>query len=163
MQRKSLFVESVWSGTIASLAIIPLGPIFKAAGLRIGHYGPKFAALFFDDPQPWQLFAQHLVIGWISAFPLLFLLVKTRVGNRPLLTGALYGAAYYVAVNSLALPLYFGDTLPWQLGLRTIVPSLVGHIAFGLAIGFASRGFVGAKRQGLKSNTKDGALGSFSR
>jgi len=60
---QSLLLESIRSGTIASLVIVPLSPLFKAAGLRIGHYGPKFAALFFDNLQPWLLFAQHLVIG----------------------------------------------------------------------------------------------------
>jgi len=52
MQPKALLIESVHSGTIASLAIVPLSPLFKAAGLRIGYYGPKFSALFFNDPQP---------------------------------------------------------------------------------------------------------------
>ena len=54
------------------------GPaLFKAAGLRIGHYGPKFAGLFFDDPQPWLFFVQHLVIGWVSTLPLLVILLRT--------------------------------------------------------------------------------------
>ena len=71
MKIKALLVESFRSGTIASVAIVPLSPIFKAAGLRIGHYGPKFAGLYISDPQPWLLFVQHLVIGWVSALPLL--------------------------------------------------------------------------------------------
>lgn len=33
-------IESILSGTIAALAIVPLSPLFKAAGLRIGHCGP---------------------------------------------------------------------------------------------------------------------------
>jgi uncharacterized membrane protein YagU involved in acid resistance len=135
-------IESIRSGTIAALAIVPLSPLFKAAGLRIGHYGPKFAALFFDDPQPWLLFVQHLVIGWVSAFPLLVILTLTGAGKRPIWTGAGYGAAYYVVVNSLALPIYFGDTLPWQLGLATVLPSLVGHIIFGASIGWTARRFL---------------------
>ena len=119
--------------------IVPLSPLFKAFDLRIGHYGPKFAALFVDDPQPWMLFLQHLLIGWLSALPLLVILAGTRAGRSPVLAGAAYGAAYYVVVNSLALPLYFADALPWQLGMATVLPSLFGHVVFGSAIGVTSR------------------------
>lgn len=52
MKIKALLVESFRSGTIASVAIVPLSPLFKAAGLRIGHYGPKFAGLYISDPSP---------------------------------------------------------------------------------------------------------------
>lgn len=142
MQRHALLTETLRSGTIASLAIVPLAPLFKAAGLRIGHYGPKFAGLYVNDPQPWLLFLQHIVIGWLSAFPLLLILLHTPARQRPLLAGALYGAAYYVAVNSLALPLYFNDPLPWQLGAATVLPSLIGHVIFGAVIGWSSRRFV---------------------
>ena len=51
-------------------------------------------------------------------------------------------AAYYVAVNSLALPVFFGDPLPWQLGAATALPSLVGHIIYGASIGLTSKRFV---------------------
>ena len=147
MQPSALLLESVRSGTIASLVIVPLSPLFKAFGLRIGHYGPKFAALFFDDPQPWLLFIQHLLIGCLSAVPLLVILVRTDAGRWPILAGATYGALYYVAVNSLALPIFFGDPTPWQLGAATILPSLIGHVIFGMAIGLTSRRFVTTARQ----------------
>lgn len=51
-------------------------------------------------------------------------------------------APYYVVVNSLALPIYFGDPTPWQIGWPTIYPSLIGHINFGASIGLTSRRFV---------------------
>lgn len=79
---KALLLETLRSGTIASLAIVPLAPLFKWAGLRIGHYGPKFAGL------------------------------------------------------------YFNDTLPWQLGAATVLPSLIGHVIFGTVIGRTSMPFV---------------------
>lgn len=135
----SLVLEALRSGTIASLAIVPLGWLFRALGLRIGHYGPKFAALYIDSPLPWHLFVQHLVIGWVSAVPLLLALVLTRAATRPVLAGAVYGAGFYVAINSLALPLYFGDTTPWQLGWPTVGPSLIGHVAYGACIGYTAR------------------------
>lgn len=142
MQPKAILIESIRSGTIASLAIVPLSPLFKAAGLRIGHYGPKFAGLFVNDPQPWMLFVQHIVIGWVSALPLLLILLGTGARQRPVLSGAIYGVAYYVAINSLALPVYFNDPLPWQLGAATVLPSLIGHVIFGAVIGWTSRRFV---------------------
>jgi uncharacterized membrane protein YagU involved in acid resistance len=150
MKMVRLLVEALRSGTIASLAIVPLSPLFKAAGLRIGHYGPKFAALFVDDPRPGFLFAQHLVIGWVSALPLVVILAVTRAGRWPLLAGALYGAVYYLVVNSLALPLCFGDPLPWVLGPATVLPSLIGHVVYGWVIGWAWRRFA-AKHQAMSS------------
>ena len=142
MKMTSLLIEALRSGTIASLVIVPLSPLFKAMGLRIGHYGPKFAALFIDNPQPWHLFVQHLLIGWLSALPLLVVLLLTPASRWPVLAGTAYGAGYYVVVNSLGLPLYFGDPTPWELGWSTVLPSLLGHLVYGACIGFVSRNFV---------------------
>ena len=150
MRSGALLWETLRSGTIASLVIVPLAPLFTWMGLRIGHYGPKFAALFVDDPQRWMLFAQHMVIGWISAVPLLWMLAATPAGLRPLISGAAYGAAYYALVNSLALPLYFGDATPWQLGLSTVLPSLIGHVVYGASIGLTSRSFVSKQGRGVE-------------
>jgi len=142
MPLSALIKECLRSGTIASVVIMPLGFLFRLADLRIGHYGPKVAALYMDQPGPVALFAQHLVIGWISALPLLWALRFAAVAQSPRLSGALYGAAYYVAVNSLALPLIFGDPLPWQLGAATVLPSLIAHIVFGLSLGWTGRRLV---------------------
>ncbi len=133
--------EALRSGTIASLVMMPVGFVFQAMGLRVGHYGPKFAQLWVDHPTPLLLFAQHVVLGWVSALPLLWWLVFIAGKSRPVLSGALYGSAYYVVVNSLALPLYFGDPLPWQLGLPTVIPSLLVHIIYGSSIGWTARRF----------------------
>lgn len=56
--------------------------------------------------------------------------------------GALYGAVHHLIVNSLALPHYFRDPTPWQIGWATELPSLIGHIAFGVCIAWTSRAFV---------------------
>jgi uncharacterized membrane protein YagU involved in acid resistance len=130
--------KSLLSGTIAALAMMPFGFAFRAMGLRVGYYGPKFASLLTADPSPLFLFTQHMVIGWLSALPLILIIAQTRLS--PVVTGILYGVAYYVAVNSLALPLYFGDPTPWNLGWAVIFPSLVVHVVFGGCVGFlASR------------------------
>ena len=136
---KHLLFATLKSGTIASLAMMPFGFAFRALGLRVGHYGPKFAALFVGDPGPVFQFVQHIVLGWLSAAPLVLLLCFRRIALSPVITGSLYGVVYYVAVNSLALPLYFGDELPWQKGIATILPSLVIHIVFGACVGYFSR------------------------
>jgi len=136
---RSLLWEGLKSGTLAALAMVPFGLAFRAAGLRVGYYGPKFAALYLPDPTPPLLFAQHIVLGWISALPLVLLIARVALPFGPVAAGALYGVLYYVAVNSLALPLTFGDPTPWQLGLDVIVPSLVVHLVFGTTIGYVSR------------------------
>lgn len=138
----SLLKESVRSGTIASLAMMPFGFLFQFSGLRVGHYGPKFAELLFGNTTPPMLFVQHLVIGWLSALPLLVLLLASRAIAAPVAIGAAYGLLYYLLVNSLALPLYFEDPLPWQLGLDVIFPSLVVHLVFGASIGITAKAFV---------------------
>ena len=134
--------ESIRSGTIASLVMMPFGFLFKLVELRVGHYGPKLAALMFDQPTELLLFVQHIVIGWVSTLPLLLILVRCRDSARPMAVGAAYGAAYYVLVNSLALPWYFGDPTPWQLGVDFIYPSLLVHVIFGLSIALTARKFV---------------------
>jgi len=130
--------EMLRSGTIASLVMMPPGFVFQRLGWRVGHYGPKFAQLYAEQPGPALLFVQHLVIGWVSALPLLWLLWRGGFGQRPVAAGLLYGAGYYVLVNALALPLAFGDPLPWLLGWRTVLPSLVVHLVFGGCIGFTA-------------------------
>ena len=125
--------------------MMPPGFLFKAMGLRVGHYGPKLGEVLFGDPSPVVLFAQHLVIGWVSAVPLVLLLGVTRALS-PILVGAIYGVAYYLLVNSLALPLVFGDPTPWRLGFAFMYPSLIVHVVYGASIGFTARGYARARQ-----------------
>ena len=134
--------ESIRSGTIAALVMMPFGLLLKFLDLRVGYYGPKLGALLFGDPTRFVLFLQHLVLGWVSALPLLLILVLLHDTVAPVVIGAAYGLAYYVAVNSFALPLFFGDPTPWQLGLSFIYPSVLIHLVFGVCISVTSRKFV---------------------
>lgn len=145
MRLSSLLKETVRSGTIASLVMMPFGIFFKLLDLRVGHYGPKLAALLFGQSSWGVLLAQHFVIGWISTLPLLLILVRFQRFSAPVAIGAVYGLVYYVVVNSLALPLFFGDPTPWQSGLNVIYPSLLVHVVFGLCIGLTSRRFVSSQ------------------
>lgn len=148
MPWQRLLIETLKSGTIAALAMMPFGFAFRAAGMRVGHYGPKFAALFVENPSPVFLFAQHIVLGWVSVLPFILLLVYIRLPVPAIVAGAIYGAAYYVLVNSLALPLYFADPTPWQMGLAFVIPSLVIHVVFGVAAAFVSRNLVRGNHHG---------------
>lgn len=144
MNFSDLMKESLRSGSIASIAMMPVGSVFKSLHLRVGHYGPKLAETLFGNPPEILLFAQHLAIGCLSAIPLLLALTALKDRVSPILVGTGYGVGYYLLVNSLALPLAFGDPTPWELGLDFVYPSLVVHIVFGASIGLTSRKFVRA-------------------
>ena len=139
----TLVKEAVRSGTIASLVMMPFGFLFKALGLRVGHYGPKLGEFLFGlRPEPWMqvlLLVQHLVIGWLSTIPLLLFWKWTSARSPSLADGLLYGALYYATVNALALPAIFGDAFPWQLGWSYVYPSLVVHLVFGLSLAVTAR------------------------
>lgn len=138
---RALLKRSVISGLIASVVMMPFGALFRMFDMRVGFYGPKFAGLFIDNPPPPFVFAQHFVLGIISAIPLLLVLNANSATSTRLVLGLAYGVGYYVLVNSLALPLYFGDPLPWSLGIATIIPSLVVHIVYGVAVALADPRF----------------------
>lgn len=144
---KPLFKEAVRSGTIASIVMMPAGFLFKYFGLRVGHYGNKLGAVLFGGVgEPLLqalLLAQHFVIGWLSAIPLLMFMIFVREyrPSRLLLAGALYGALYYLLINAFVLPLSFDDPLPLQMGFNVVYPSLIVHILFGLSIGYTAQKF----------------------
>ncbi|MDI1271065.1 MAG: hypothetical protein PSV40_18425 [Polaromonas sp.] len=148
--RKSLLQglarESVRSGTIASIAMIPFGFVFQLLGLRVGHYGKKLLEVFFTNYSEMTfrllMFIEHFVIGWLSAAPLLVLLVLLKNRLPAWAVGAIYGLGYYVILNSLALPLIFGDSTPWVLGVSVMYPSLVIHVIFGVSIALTATRFV---------------------
>jgi len=139
----TLLKEAVRSGTIASIVMMPFGFLFKALDLRVGHYGPKLGEFLFGlRPEPWMqvlLLVEHLVIGWLSAVPLLLFWRWTSPRSPSLADGLIYGALYYLAINALALPAIFGDAFPWQLGWSYVYPSLVVHLVFGLSIAVTTR------------------------
>ena len=138
MSQTALLKETIRSGTIAAIVMMPFGFLFKALDLRVGHYGPKLGEFLFGlQPQPWMqglLLVQHLVIGWLSAIPLLLFWKSTFPRPVSVTDGLLYGALYYLTINAFALPLSFGDAFLWRLGWLYVYPSLVVHLVFGLSI-----------------------------
>lgn len=143
--RAALLRETLRSGTVAGLAMVPFGAVFRMFDLRINEYGRKTLELIVGVVSP-QLhnvlnFVQHMIISWIAAVPLLLLLVHVTPRRSRLVIGVVYGAVFYVALNSLALPFAFGDPTPWTLGFDTIYPSLVVHVVYGGVIGWMARPF----------------------
>lgn len=130
--------EALRSGTIAGLAMIPFAAVFRFCGLRINEYGRKTLELLVGDVAPplhvLLTLVQHLVISWVVAVPLLWLVRGMGDRRARVLVGTTYGAAFYVAVNSFALPFAFGDPTPWALGFGAVYPSLVIHLVYGFAV-----------------------------
>lgn len=140
---RRLLPDALRAGTAAGIAMIPFAAVFRARGLRINEYGAKTLALLVgrvEEPLHTLLtFAQHLVISWIVAVPLLLLLERIAARRARIAVGLGYGAAFYVAVNSIALPLAFGDPTPWQLGAEVVAPSLFVHLVYGLVVALVAR------------------------
>jgi hypothetical protein len=138
-----LLRDALRAGTAGGLAMIPFAAVFRARGLRVNEYGRKTLALVVGDVPPGLhyllTFVQHLVISWIASAPLLLLLAVLPDRRARLLVGLAYGAAFYVAVNSLALPLAFGDPTPWTLGAGVVAPSLVIHLVYGAVVAWFAR------------------------
>ncbi|MBI3884818.1 MAG: hypothetical protein HY302_03700 [Opitutae bacterium] len=143
MRPASLLKEALRSGTVAAAAMIPAGLLFQRFGFDVGRYGPKVATLLVGGPPaPVVLLLLHFVIGWIFALPLLVALVRfPRLAAQPVGAGAAYGLSFYLGANSLALPLFFGDPLPWLGGVRLVGPSLLIHLVYGISLGLTARNF----------------------
>ena len=139
--------EALRSGFIAAIAMIPFALLFSAMGLRINEYGKKVIQFLFPDFSPGIRFVffviEHFILSWIIAIPLLLLLKYFHHRISYLLLGILYGTVFYILINSLLLPVLFNDVTPWKLGfIKTILPSLIVHIVYGLSVALASRNFI---------------------
>lgn len=141
--RATLIREAFRTGTVGGLVMIPLGVLFRSLGLRVNEYGGKTIELLVGEVTPpldsLLAMIQHFAISWVVAVPLLLLLGGFSRKRDRLLAGLAYGAGFYVVVNSLALPLAFGDPTPWRLGFTVVYPSLVIHLAYGFAVAWFAR------------------------
>jgi len=123
--------------------MVPFAAVFQRLGLRVNEYGRKTLELLVGSASPpvhyVLTFAQHIAISWVVAVPLILLLGQISRKRDRLLVGLAYGAAFYVAVNSLALPLAFGDPTPWRLGFAVVYPSLFIHLVYGFTVALLVR------------------------
>ena len=142
---RRVMLESLRSGSIASLAMMPFGLLFRALDLRIGHYGRRLIEVLFGElPLPifrMAVLMEHFLIGWVSAIPLVCLVAVLRSAASAWAASLLYGAAYYAVLNAWLLPIVFNDPLPWTLGWSTVYPSLAVHLVFGLTLAVSVRRF----------------------
>ena len=136
--------EALRTGIAAGLAMVPFAAVFRAQGLRVNEYGRKTLELLVGAvPQPVYYpltLVQHLAISVLVAVPLVLLLRGNASRRARLAVGTAYGAGFYVAVNSLALPFVFGDPTPWELGFATVYPSLAIHLVYGFVAAWVARG-----------------------
>lgn len=141
----ALVRESLRSGTMASIAMIPFGLTFRALDMRVGYYGEKLMLAMFsglDGPAlRIAVMIEHFIIGWLTAWPLLLAMMWFRERIPEPMLGLAYGIGYYMIINAWLLPVAFNDPSPWQLGWQTVLPSLVVHIVFGLTIALTGRRF----------------------
>ena len=150
-QVRTLVQQSFFSGTIAAIAMMPVGALFTLQGLRINEYGMKVIQTFFGTLPPFARFGlfavEHFVISWTVAVPLLLLLQRFSGHIHGLLIGLVYGGAFYLLINALALPIIFRDPTPFVLGFAVIYPSLIVHLVYGATIWYTSRAFAAHKVQ----------------
>ena len=142
MDRMGLLRAVLRSGTAAGVAMIPFAALFRGLGLRVNEYGRKTLELMVGEvASPLRdvlMLGQHLMISWVAALPLLLVLERIEGRRERVQVGAAYGAGFYVVMNSLALPLAFGDPTPWEIGYIVVLPSLVIHLVFGIVLGLTA-------------------------
>jgi hypothetical protein len=155
-----LIREVLRAGTLAGLAMIPFAAVFRARGLRINEYGARTLELLVGpvaEPLHTVLtLVQHMIISWVVSVPLLLLLSSFPTRSARIAFGLVYGAAFYVAMNSLALPFAFGDPTPWQLGFETVYPSLVVHLVYGGVLAWFARPVAPAPLLGARGAARAG-------
>jgi uncharacterized membrane protein YagU involved in acid resistance len=149
---RTLIREALLAGTAAGVAMIPFAAVFRARGLRINEYGAKTLELLVGPTQGRLHYLltliQHLVISCVVAVPLILILAVVPKRALRLAVGLVYGAGFYLVVNSLALPFAFGDPTPWQLGFETVYPSLAVHLVYGFVVALLARPVVFARPRG---------------
>jgi len=148
MPSRRLLVEALKAGSVGAFAMPIAGTLTKPFfGWHVWQYGKRFAQLFVENATPGLLLVQHLLWSWGSALLLIALLRKVNIG-APVLLSAVVGGIYYFLVNAVALPLYFGDPMPWRQGLAYVVQPLVVLVAFAVCVSLVARRYVRSEQRG---------------
>lgn len=117
-------------GVIGGLAMVPFGLAARALGASVNVYGELAVRALTGRLDPLLLAAQHLLVSWVMAVPLVVILRMTRCRHATVV-GSAYGAGAWLIVNALALPFTFGQPVPWQIGVSAVWGSLLVHLVFG--------------------------------
>lgn len=126
--------RSIAAGTLGGMAMVPVGMVLLSAGYEVNKYGELVIRQLLGQFLYSAMAIEHFAISVGMAVPFVAVLAR-RPMRHPVLLGAGYGAFAWLAVNSLALPLAFGQPTPWQLGIDAIWPSLLVHVVYGLVLG----------------------------
>ncbi len=142
-----LVADAIVPGAIAGIAG---GAVFGAAIVQLGTLD-TIASLVRSDSSVVGL-AIHVVVAVAIGvgFGLLVWFQRPGVGET-LFWGLAYGALWWLIGAATLLPLLSGKPVAWDVeAARRLVPSLIGHLAYGGAAGLA---FVAATRR--RRNTED--------
>ncbi len=134
------------SGLAGGIAMVPVGVLLKRGlGYPLNVYGEILLERVLGRASPAALAIEHFAISWCMAVPPAALTQRT-MSKVPFWGGMAYGAAIWLVLNSLALPLVFARPTPWSLGWTAIWPSLLIHLLYG-AVTFATLRRVTARTQ----------------
>lgn len=143
---RHLLIEALKSGTVAAFAMPVAGSLTKPIfGWHVWQYGKRVSQLFVDNPTPSILLVHHMVWAWVAA-ALLIIFLRKQASSWPVLLGGAVGAIYYFLVNALALPMYFGDPMPWQQGVSYVVQPLIVLVVFGACVAYISRSYLSSQQ-----------------
>jgi uncharacterized membrane protein YagU involved in acid resistance len=125
--------RSVAAGVLGGVAMVPVGMALLAAGLEVNKYGQLLIERVLGQFLYSAMAIEHFAVSIALAVPFVALQLR-RPSRHTVLLGAGYGALAWLLVNSLALPVVFGQPTPWQLGVSAIWPSLLVHVVYGLVL-----------------------------
>lgn len=132
--------EVFLAGLAGGLAMVPFGMAARLLGASVNVYGELMLLRLVGHVSSILLLIEHLLLSWVMAIPLV---IGLHLASHRLavIIGLGYGAATWLVVNSLALPMLFGQPTPWQIGWSAIWGSLLVHLVFGGVVAAESRRF----------------------
>lgn len=138
----TLLARGVATGTVGGLVMIPIGLFLIVIGFPVGLYAEEVARWLLGFTTPSVLFIEHMAISSSLAVVLVIAsaaAIRRWSPGQALAWGGGYGAVVWLVVNSLALPLAFGEATPWELGFAALWPSLLVHVVFGAVVAALAR------------------------
>jgi hypothetical protein len=122
-----------WGALASVLGGLLFSIIMMATGVL-----PQVAALI-GETSPWAGFAVHLVISVLigMSYGLLFKYESPDAGSS-MAWGMLYGLAWWFLGPLTLMPILLGHPVIWTMqAADVLLPSLLGHVIYGVATGLA--------------------------
>lgn len=133
----ALLARGVATGAVGGLVMIPIGLFLTVIGYPVGLYSERVAVWLLGFTTPSVVFIEHMAISSSLAVVLVLAsaaAIRRWSSGQALAWGAGYGAVIWLVVNSLVLPVVFGEATPWELGFAAVWPSLLVHVIFGAVV-----------------------------